>query len=411
MKIHMLKYFLVSIAMVGVATVAIAAETIKIAVIDAIDNPSEDQNLKSWRAITDRANAKGGVLDGIKFEVVPFDSGNDVQQSLAMLNQAIDQHIAYVASTNSRVVLALADAIAKHNSAHPDRRALLLNFGAKAPVLTEDQCNFWHFRFSPHTNMDMNFLTNHIAGQKDIHKVYLVNQDYAYGQSVRKAAKEMLAQKRPDLKIVGDELVPLLKTKDFSPIVNKIRDSGADTVITGNWGDDLNLLLKASGPDLKVRYYTTIADVPGTAAAISASKAKSVIGVFDWYANVESNPYADYNAEFRTKYNAVGNFDFIKAIRVVEMLGQAINKAQSAEPLKVAHALEGMRYNGASGEAWMRAEDHQLIAPIYLASFEKAGQRGVKFDEENTGYGWKTEAKIEAKEVVPPINCKMERPR
>jgi branched-chain amino acid transport system substrate-binding protein len=58
----------------------------------------------------------------------------------------------------------------------------------------------------------------------------------------------------------------------------------------------------------------------------------------------------------------------------------------------------------------MRAEDHQIVAPLYLASFVKAGQPGVKFDVEDTGYGWRLEGKAEAKDAVPAIKCTMRRP-
>ena len=56
----------------------------------------------------------------------------------------------------------------------------------------------------------------------------------------------MLKAKRPDIEIVGDELHPLLKITDFAPYIAKIKASGADTVITGNWGQDFALLLKAA---------------------------------------------------------------------------------------------------------------------------------------------------------------------
>jgi branched-chain amino acid transport system substrate-binding protein len=66
--------------------------------------------------------------------------------------------------------------------------------------------------------------------------VYLINQDYSFGQSVRAQARAMMKEKRPDIEIVGDELHPLLKITDFAPYVAKIKASGADTVVTGNWG-------------------------------------------------------------------------------------------------------------------------------------------------------------------------------
>ena len=84
--------------------------------------------------------------------------------------------------------------------------------------------------------------------------------------------------------------------------------------------------------------------------------------------------------------------------------------AVGSNPLDVAYALEGMKYSGPSGQSWMRADDHQMIAPIYVMRFAKSGQAGVKHDEEGTGYGWKTEALVEAKDAVPAVNCQMERP-
>jgi branched-chain amino acid transport system substrate-binding protein len=78
--------------------------------------------------------------------------------------------------------------------------------------------------------------------------------------------------------------------------------------------------------------------------------------------------------------------------------------------VKVAYALEGMEYPGPAGRSWMRAEDHQLMAPIYVTSLAKAGQSGVRHDNEGTGLGWKTEAKYEAEQTVPPVRCQMQRP-
>ena len=85
--------------------------------------------------------------------------------------------------------------------------------------------------------------------------------------------------------------------------------------------------------------------------------------------------------------------------------------AGSSDPTKVAYALEGMEYEGPGGRSWMRKEDHQLIAPIYIASFTKAGTPGVKYDEEGTGFGWKTEMVVPAEENVPALRCRMERPK
>ena len=95
----------------------------------------------------------------------------------------------------------------------------------------------------------------------------------------------------------------------------------------------------------------------------------------------------------------------------MDMFAMALDKAGKDDPIKVAYALEGMSYLGPSGESWMRAEDHQLMSPTYITSFVKAGQPGVKYDEEGTGFGWKTEVLSKASESVPRVRCKMERPQ
>ena len=74
---------------------------------------------------------------------------------------------------------------------------------------------------------------------KEVKKVYLINQDYLFGQSVQREVKNYLAKLRPDVQVVGDELIPLGKVKDFSPYITKINASGAQALLTGNWGPDM----------------------------------------------------------------------------------------------------------------------------------------------------------------------------
>jgi branched-chain amino acid transport system substrate-binding protein len=244
-----------------------------------------------------------------------------------------------------------------------------------------------------------------------IQKVYLINQDYAYGQAVSRASKEMILAKRPDIQIMGDELIPLGKVKDFAPYVAKIRASGADSVLTGNWGNDLSLLIKASNESgLTATYYTLLAAYFGTPTGIAVSRADRVETLYAWTINAADATWEKRLLNYKAKYKSISNLDYLPAFRVVEMLANAMQQAGNVDPIKVAYALEGMHYAGPSGDSWMRAEDHQMIAPIYVLGFAKAGQPGVKHDAEGTDYGWKTDALIEAKNTIPAIKCSMERP-
>ncbi len=393
---------------------ALAAEPIKIAYINSMSGPfafQGEEQLKVFNAAVDLINSQGGVLGGRKFELVVFDHKANTQEALIQFKQVTDQGIRYVATTVSSVALTLSDAIAKYNERNPDRPVLLLNFNALEPALTEAKCNFWHFRFEAHTDMQLNALLDSMAKDRSIRKVYLLNQDYAYGQSFTKAAKEMLTAKRPDIQIVGDDLIPLGKVKDFSPYVAKIRASGADSVLTGNWGNDLSLLIKASNEvGLNATYYTLLAAFFGTPAAIGASGGDHVKSTYSWNINAADDAWEKRVLQYEARYKSVSDMAYLPPFRILTMLAEAMNKAGTSDPLKVAYALEGMRYKGPTGDSWMRADDHQMMVPVYVLSFAKAGQPGVKHDAEGTGYGWKTDQLIEAKSNVPPMRCQMQRP-
>ncbi len=391
-----------------------AADTVKIAVLVALSGPNAiygEGQLNAFYAAADRLNTQGGVLGGKKIEIVPMDNKYNPQESLILLKRAADENIRFVASTVSSVVHALTDAVSKHNTRNPDKRMLLLNFNSLDPLLTESKCNFWHFRFEPHSDMQLAALTSFMSAQRSIRKVYLINQDYAYGQSVKHASREQLSARRPDIEIVGDDLIPLAKVKDFAPYVAKIRASGADSVLTGNWGTDLSLLIRASNEmGLAAHYYALLGAGFGTPTAIGPAGADRMKAIYSWHMNATDQNWERVLQEYQRKYKTNADLAYLPAFRTVEMIASAINKVGTTDPLKVAYALEGMHFAGPTGDSWMRAEDHQIIAPIFVMSFVKAGQPGAKLDVEGTGYGWKTDAVLSPQDTLPPVRCTMERP-
>jgi len=397
------------------ATVS-AQDTVKIAFIEGLSGSFANVGeigLRHYQIATEAVNARGGVLGGVKFEVVPFDNKTNPQEALLALRQAIDQGIRYIAQGNgSSVALALADGVAKHNARNPQKSVVFLNYAAVDPALTNDKCTFWHFRFDADVDMKMQALTNYMAAQKSIRKVYLINQDYSFGQALAKAARAMLNAKRPDVEIVGDDLHPLGKVKDFSPYVSKIKASGADSVITGNWGNDLALLVKA-GKDagLKVDYYTYYAGAASVVTAIGEAGVGRVKQVTTWHANIGGKGAAEHTVAYRARFPDVKDDLYYSAVRVsIDALARAMEKAKSVDPVKVAHAMEGLVHEDDSGEVTIRADNHQLIQPLYISTLVRANGKDVKFDVEKTGLGFRTDARIEGKDTAMPTTCRMQKP-
>src|SRR4030088_2017581 len=259
---------------IGLSTpVSFAADaTIKIGYIDPFSGAfgsGGDASLKMFQFIIDNVNAKGGAL-GKKFELVTFDDKLQPAEALIALKSVTDQNMPFVMScVGSNVGSALIDAVNKHNTRNPDNRVLQLNCGQLATELTNEQCSFWHFRFVG--SVEMRAVARIKSLPTTLKSVYLLNQDYLFGQSIRNDTKKFLALYRPDIKIVGDEMIPLMQVKDFSPYITKIKASGAESLLTGNYGPDLALLIKA-GVDagLDIRYGFYLGPVIGAPTAFRA---------------------------------------------------------------------------------------------------------------------------------------------
>ena len=406
-------------AAVALISFAAQAQTVKVAYIDPLSGPFAnvgEQGLAEFRFAVDRIN-KSGKLGKVKLEVVPFDNKVSPQESLNQLKRVIDQDIRYITQGNSSAVAgALIEAVNRHNERNPGKEVLYLNYAAVDPAYTNDKCSFWHFRFDANADMKMESLTTWMVGQKNIKKVYLLNQDYSFGHAVKKAAREMLARKRPDIQIVGDDLHPLGKVTDFAPYVAKIKASGADSVITGNWGNDMSLLVKA-GRDagLDVTWLTYYAGGLGTPTAMGDAAAGKVKIIAEYHSNVENNKAAKWDADYR-KQAPKGNpdFYFLRGKIMWDMFAKAINQAKSVEPKAVALALEGMRHDGELGEVEMRKTDHQLIQPLYMLTLVKSAARGgpkqAKIDMEGSGLAPITNARLEGYTSATPTSCQMKRP-
>ncbi len=390
-------------------------DTIKIGYIDPLSGPFANvgaHGLRELQLVVEEINRRGGVMGGREFEIVPLDGKANPQESLIAFRQLVDQDVKFMFQGNSSAVAgALTDAVAKHNERNPDSAMIYFNYAAVDPALTNDRCNFWHFRFDADADMKMQALTDMMKAKPSIKKIYLINQDYAFGHAVTKAARAMLTSKRPDIEIVGDDLHPLGKIKDFAPYIAKINASGADTVITGNWGADLALLVRA-GRDagLKVDYYTYYAGVVGGPAAIGDAGIDRVKQVTMWHVNVGGEESDSLVERYRARFpDANDDFFFLTLQHAMELLVQAIEKTATTDPLAIALALEGARYQGITGEVWVREDNHQLLQPLYVSTLKKLGE-GVKYDVERTGMGPKTDFRIEAADTALSTSCRMNRP-
>jgi branched-chain amino acid transport system substrate-binding protein len=395
--------------MVAFAALAQKGETVKIAFIDPLSGPFANvgQNqLKSWQFAAEHINKKNAA--GVKLEVTGFDNKGSPQESLNSVKAAIDQGFRYVTQGNgSGAALAISDAVSKHNERNPGKEVIFLNYAAVDPALTNDKCSYWHFRLDADTTMKMEALTTFMKDQPKVKSVYLLNQNYSHGQQVAKYFKEGIQRKRPDVTIAGEDLHPLGQVKDFAPYIAKIKQSGADTIVTGNWGADLTLFVKAlNDAGLKLPIYAYYAGVTGTPTALAAGGDMEVYQISYGHSNYTGEigqMMADYKKKFNDDYYTLATYNGSV------MLTEAIAKAKSSDPVKVAAAMEGLSFKGANGDNTMRKTDHQLQQQLFISKWQKTDAKNA-YSVENTGYTFAPLKQMDAYVASTPTSCQMKKP-
>jgi branched-chain amino acid transport system substrate-binding protein len=387
----------------------LAGQTVKIALIDpqsGLMGPVGLNQLKSFQFFAEKFSANNPA--GVKFELVGFDNKLSPTESLNALKAATDQGIRYITQGNgSSVAGALIEAVNKHNERNPGKEILFLNYAAVDPDFTNSKCSYWHFRFDADSSMKMEALVENMKGDAGVKNVYLLNQNYSHGHQVAKFAKEIMARKTPNVKVVGEELHPLAQVRDFAPYIAKIKAAGADTVITGNWGSDLALLVKAANEGgYTGKFYTYYTGVTGTPTALGSTMEGKVKQIAIVHYNMTGEMGAWQN-EFKTKF---GDDMYTGQIPTVyNALSQAMAQAKSTEPAKVAAVLSGMKFKNWNGDIEMRKTDHQLQQPLQMTVWQKAGGKFPNVAEKTN----MTLAPIQdfpAYIASTPTSCQMKRP-
>lgn len=395
------------------------APVIKLALIEGLSGPFGNTGEVAYRNLlmaTERVNQRGGVRlnhGAHALRLVRYDSKGQADEALTLLGAAVEDGARFVMQGNSSAVTSvLLSGIQKHNERQPQQSVLLLNYAAVDPALTNERCSFWHFRFDAHADMRMQALMDVLKNDKSLKKIYLIGQDYSFGQGVLKEARRQLVSQRPDIDIVGEELHPMGRVKDFMPYMQKIKASGAQAVITGNFGNDLSLLVKAAqDTGFTGKFYTFYGNALGAPAAMGEAGIGNVIAVADWMPNVPGSASLQFYQSFKKRFpNPADDYAHLRMHLMVEALVQAIENANATDAVAVAFALEQVQLQRFGQSVRMRAVDHQLQQPLVAGVMDRQGQPGVPFDVEGSGFGFRITHQFAAQQLEQPTTCQMKRP-
>jgi branched-chain amino acid transport system substrate-binding protein len=395
-----------------------AAEPVRLALIEGLSGPFANTGEAVFRNLVwavERVNSRGGVRtpQGRRLMALQrYDSKGQAEEALSALRSAIDAGSHFILQGNSSATAAaLVHAVARHNERSPERRVLFLNYSAVDPVLTNEGCSFWHFRFDAHADMRMAALMQVLKDDRSVRRAYLVGQDYSFGHAVLREARRQLASLRPDIAVAGEILHPLGRVKDFLPYAQKVMASGASAIITGNWGNDLTLLVKAAKDvGFRGRFYTFYGNALGAPAAIGEAGVDNVVAVADWLPNLPGAGSAEFYRAFRARFpDPADDYVHMRMQLMVEALAQAVERAGSTEAVAVAGALEQADVTLYGQRGRMRGADHQFQQNLAVGVMDRKGAAGVNFDVEGSGYGFRVIREVPLEDAQMPHSCRMVR--
>jgi branched-chain amino acid transport system substrate-binding protein len=390
------------------------ADPVRIGLIETLSGPQAASGLM-YRAATryaiDRMNADGG-WNGQPVQLLEYDNQGGPTGAADKLKAAVADGVQLVVQgASSAVGGQITEDVRKHNLRNPGKEIIYVNVGAEALELTGEKCHFHHFRFSGNADVRTKVL---VLAMKQAHalgsRVYAINQNYSWGQDMEKA----IADSAPlgGYQLVEKTLHDVNKIQDFAPYVARIGAAKADTVITGNWSNDLLLLMKATkDAGLKARFGTVFLDQPGNIA----NGGELTLGHFIAHTFNPEAGGADgerFVNDYKAKAGHVPVFIEPQTVLGLAMVADGLRRVKpEGGKLNVnalAKAIETAKIQTPVGEMSMRAADHQALLPMVVSTVTK----DAKFKADATDMGFKPVKLFTAAEASTPAqsSCKMQRP-
>lgn len=388
------------------------AEPLKVALVEALSGTAAAGG-KVYQDATgiaiDKLNAGGG-FNGEPIQLLVIDNGGNTTQASDKVKEAIDNgaHIIVQAGASS-ISGQISEDVRKHNIRNPQKPVMYLNLGGEALELTGPKCNFYTFRLAPTASMRIGALLDVLQKNNQLGtRVFSVNQNYSYGQDAEAAI--VAGASKYGYQVVGKVLHDFGRVQDFAPYAAKIKEADADTIITGDWANDLVLLIKATRESgLKAVFGTTYLDYPGVMAGLGDLALGNYVAM-SFNPEFEKPEVVEAFKAKTGRYPAFGGD--LHFVRMFDLLGSALAKLSvkggSVETKKIALGLEGASMSDTMGTVTVRKEDHQAILPLSVS----VAKAGVKYPSSGAQHGLVSVGIVTGEQAIYPVqsSCKMERP-
>jgi branched-chain amino acid transport system substrate-binding protein len=327
-----------------VASARAEASPVNVGVIMPLSGPNAQFGINSRNGIelaADEINAAGGIaeLGGAKINLVVADATSTPTTAGTTAQRLITQQdiTAVLGAFASSLTIAISEVTERR-----DIPLLTMSFAdqitgrgyrnifqvvAKASVIGKAQ-------------FDYTAAIAQAAGAK-IEKIAIMYEDTAYGTAQANGLRA--GAKAANVEIVMDDAYPLGIT-DTTPLINKLRASGAQAVFPVSYLNDSLLIIRTMR-----QQKVTIPAIGGAAGYVIPDFEK---GLGEFAENVLSIDTSNYDLapqlteRFRRRYGYFMVHEALEHAVCLEVLVQAIRKARSTRAEEVAAALRGARFTG-----------------------------------------------------------------
>lgn len=346
-----------------------AADPIYIGFNDVRSGPFKsngDKFLMGIEVAVKEINKTGGLL-GRTVEVVVEDNQMKPEIAVQKLRKLIqsDKCEAVFQGSSSAVALSITQAI-------PRYKKIYVPVAAFAMDITGQHFNPYVFRTDANVAILTKTMAMYVGKQKALKKVYMVNMDYSFGQDVANYYEKFIKEIAPDTQIVGKDFHPMFN-KDFGPYISKVKASGADYLLSGNWGTDLiQLLVQGRSLGMNIPVAGILQADINALAAMPGEEAVGNYGVASFMPGLDTLDAKKLEDSFYEKSGGTWPVEQIwYGYKAVMFYAEAVKKAGSIDTDKIIKAFEGLKWNGPTGTATMRAQDHQIMQPMIVGQVVK----------------------------------------
>ncbi|WP_172152795.1 MULTISPECIES: branched-chain amino acid ABC transporter substrate-binding protein [Pseudomonas] len=330
-----------AMAMAGVASYSLAADTIKIGmagpVTGAVAQYGEMQFIGAKMAI-EQINKAGGV-NGAMLEGVVYDDACDPKQAVAVANKIVNDEVKFV------IGHLCSSSTQPASDIYEDEGILMISPASTSPDITARGYELV-FRTIGLDSLQGPTAGNFIADHVKPKAVAVIHDKQQYGEGIATAVKQTLEAKGTKVALfeginAGD--------KDFSAMIAKLKQAGVDFVYYGGYHPELGLLLRQSAEKgLSAKFMGPEGVGNKEISAIAGPASEGLLVTLPKSFDQDPRNQALVEAFKAKNEDSSGPFVF-PAYAAVQVIAEGIEKAGSTDTDKVAAALRANSFDTPTG--------------------------------------------------------------